>query len=507
LLFLPSITRMKRAPSSPTKASPWRWFLLAVVLGWGGFTGWHAWLKPLPGGISFTGPDREVAADTVRFLADVTCPGPDGPVIRQEIFDEALHLIAHAEHLIVADLFLFNDYLGQATAAHRHLSREVAAALIARKQARPDLTIVVITDPVNDAYGGGEAAPLRALRDAGIPVVITKLDRLRDSNPLWSGFWRLAVKPLGTSPGGWLPHPFAAAAGKVGLRSWLALLNFKANHRKVIIADTPHRHGEGREPAALVMSANPHDGSSAHGNVAFAVRGAIAEDLLHSESAVLEMSGYPSAPNLADHLRSHLAAPITPTAQMRVLTEGAIRRALLDAFAATGKGDRIDLALFYLSDRKIIAALKSAAARGAHIRLLLDQNRDAFGYAKDGVPNKPVAAELTSAHPNITVRWYDTRGEQFHAKAVLVHRSDRSLLLAGSANLTRRNLANLNLETNLALTAPGDFPALIAAQDWFEGLWHNRTGPCTLPYADGADDSLLRRWKYRVQEATGLGTF
>lgn len=498
---------MMRASSSPIIARACRWFILAGLLGWGGFTGWHAWRKPLPDGLSFTGPARAVAADDVRLLTDVTFPGPDGPVIRQEIFDEALRLISNAEHLIVADLFLFNDYLGQAATAHRRLSREVAAALIARKQARPELTIVVITDPLNDAYGGSEAAPLRALRTAGIPVVLTDLNRLRDSNPLWSGFWRLAVKPFGTSPGGWLPHPFAADAGKVGLRSWLALLNFKANHRKVIIADAPRRAGPGREPAALVMSANPHDGSSAHGNVAFTVRGAIAEDLLRSEAAVLKMSGYASPPELPDPLRSDTAEPGPATAQMRVLTEGAIRRALLDAFAVTGEGDRIDLALFYLSDRKIIAALKSAAARGAHIRLLLDQNRDAFGYAKDGVPNKPVAAELTAAHPNITVRWYDTRGEQFHAKAVLVHRADRSLLLAGSANLTRRNLADLNLETNLALEAPGDFPALITAQDWFDGLWHNRTGPCTLPYADGADDALLRRWKYRVQEATGLGTF
>lgn len=498
---------MKRTPAAPAKPRLWRWLLLAGLLGWAGFTGWHAWLKPLPVGLGFTGPARAVAADDVRFLNDVTFPGADGPVIRQEIFDEALRLIADAEHLIVADLFLFNDYLGKTAKAHRQLSREVAAALIARKQARPGLTIVVLTDPVNDAYGGGEAAPLRALRDAGIPVVITKLDRLRDSNPLWSGFWRLAVKPFGTSPGGWLPHPFAADAGKVGLRSWFALLNFKANHRKVIIADTPRRDVVGRELAALVMSANPHDGSSAHGNVAFAVRGAIAEDLLRSVTAVLEMSGHASLPELPDHLRSLAVEPITPAAQMHVLTEGAIRRALLDALAATHAGDRIDLALFYLSDRKIIAALKAAAARGASIRLLLDQNRDAFGYAKDGVPNKPVAAELTAAHPNVTVRWYDTRGEQFHAKAVLVHRADRGLLLAGSANLTRRNLADLNLETNLALDAPADFPTLTAAGDWFDSLWHNRIGTATLPYDAGADDSFLRRWKYRVQEATGLGTF
>ncbi|MFU8869003.1 carboxyl transferase domain-containing protein, partial [Natronococcus sp.] len=44
-----------------------------------------------------------------------------------------------------------------------------------------------------------------------------------------------------------------------------------------------------RELVALVMSANPHDGSSAHGNVALAVRGAVVHDLLRSEQAVLAL--------------------------------------------------------------------------------------------------------------------------------------------------------------------------------------------------------------------------
>jgi hypothetical protein len=43
-------------------------------------------------------------------------------VIEQEIFDEALQLIAGAEHFIVADLFLFNDYLGKTGAAYRPLA-------------------------------------------------------------------------------------------------------------------------------------------------------------------------------------------------------------------------------------------------------------------------------------------------------------------------------------------------------------------------------------------------
>ncbi len=345
------------------------------------------------------------------------------------------------------------------------------------------------------------------MRDAGIPVVLTQLNRLRDSNPLWSGFWRLAIKPWGVSRGGWWPHPFSASAGKVGLRSWLTLLNFKANHRKVIITDTPKSDGSGRELTAMVMSANPHDGSSAHGNVALVVRGPVAGDLLRSEQAVLTMSGYPQSIQLNAGLAVESGPSTEAEAHLRLVTEGGIRRTLLETLNLTGAGDRIDLAMFYLSDRKVVGALKAAADRGVTLRLLLDQNRDAFGYAKDGVPNKPVAAELASAHSNIMVRWYDTRGEQFHAKAILVQHADRTTLFAGSANLTRRNLGDLNLETNLILEGPVDYPAISDALQWFDDLWHNRKAPYSLPYAQGADDSLLLYWKYRLQEATGLGTF
>ena len=54
------------------------------------------------------------------------------------------------------------------------------------------------------------------------------------------------------------PNPFGCEP--VTVRSWLAILNLKANHRKVAIAD------DGTELRALITSANPHDGSSAHTN-------------------------------------------------------------------------------------------------------------------------------------------------------------------------------------------------------------------------------------------------
>ena len=70
--------------------------------------------------------------------------------------------------------------------------------------------------------------------------------------------------------------------------------------------------------------------------------------------------------------------------------------------------------MFYLSARRLIRALLAAAERGATLRLLLDPNREAFGYPKPGLPNRPVAAELTrKSAGNLTVRWAHTHQEQF----------------------------------------------------------------------------------------------
>ena len=43
-------------------------------------------------------------------------------------------------------------------------------------------------------------------------MVLTDLRRLRDSHPIYSGFWRMFGPWFGTSPGGLRPHPFAKDA-------------------------------------------------------------------------------------------------------------------------------------------------------------------------------------------------------------------------------------------------------------------------------------------------------
>ena len=68
--------------------------------------------------------------------------------------------------------------------------------------------------------------------------------------------------------GGWLPNPLDESVDPISFGDWARLLNFKANHRKVIIAD------DGRDGlVTIVGSANPHDASSAHSNTALKITG------------------------------------------------------------------------------------------------------------------------------------------------------------------------------------------------------------------------------------------
>jgi phosphatidylserine/phosphatidylglycerophosphate/cardiolipin synthase-like enzyme len=490
---------------------------------------WHARLKPLPAGLSLRGEVHWVDAGRVAFRRDLTAVDDAGAIRRERgIFPALFDLVDHAEHYILLDFFLFNDYRGrQAGVIERPLAAELADRLLARREAVPGLVIDVVTDPINSAYNGARAPALERLREAGVNVIVTNLDRLRDSNPFYSVCWRLLLRWL---PQGWfrLPHPFAAGGERVGLASWLRLINFKANHRKVAVVD---RNGGW---IGLVTSANPHGASSSHSNVALLVADdGFAGDLHRREAVVARFSGgrlrpLPKLPKLPEMREMPNMPETSPTATLpqgsgrlatagtgpklavRLLTERCIREVVVADLEAAGAGDEVTLAMFYLADRAVVRALLAAARRGAQVRLILDPNRDAFGYVKNGVPNRPVAAELRrKSNGRIAVRWYNTHGEQFHTKLLFVrHTGGIAVANLGSANFTRRNIGGWNLETNIHLAGPAAAPPLVAVADYLDILWENRGGRrCTLPAAAFADDSRLKYLQYRLQEMLGLGTF
>jgi phosphatidylserine/phosphatidylglycerophosphate/cardiolipin synthase-like enzyme len=477
--------------------------LWAVVALWNLF-------KPLPAGVAVRGEIVTTPLADLRFLSDVTSADVYGErVVRQQIFDSMLELIGEAREYLVLDFFLFNGQRGADLEAkpHRELSTELRDALMARKRAVPGLRVLIIVDPINDVYGALPSRDLATLRGLGIAVVRVDLDSLRDSNPIYSALWRLTMR-WWSGDGQGEPrytNPLDAGPDKVSFGAGARLLNFKADHRKVILGD------DGRGGlTGIITSANPHDASSLHSNVGIRVSGPALLPLLESEISLAHAAGWQGNWPLPELAPATVASPET-TAQVQVLTEGEIGRALINNIAATRVGDAIDVAMFYLSERDTVRALISAAKRGVAVRVILDPNKDAFGRTKNGIPNRSVATELgAAAEGAIKVRWFRTHGEQFHAKLVAIRTANEFWFTLGSANLTRRNLDNYNLEANLAASVPLDSAIAAQVTVWFDALWTNR-GPPELEYTAEfgayADPAQGTYWLYRIMESTGLSTF
>ncbi len=476
-------------------------------------------LVPAPSAVAMAG--MQYSATSMQFLRDSSWLDPQGNrQLSQELFDEIFQMIGDAQELILLDMFLFNAWQGPVPERHRALAAEMTNALIEQKRRHEAIQIIVISDPINTVYGGLESVHFTQLQAAGIPVVLTDLSRLQDSNPTWSGFWRYLLQPFGNGPGDLLPNPFGE--GRVSLRSYLALLNFKANHRKLLVSDQ-----NGKNLRGLVASANPHDGSSAHRNVALSFAGPAVLDLINAERQLLAMNEASQAIQrldtalarlLVDQKDSSLSQadelpvekPALHVPLVQVLSESKIHEAALSALDRAAAGDAVNLAMFYLSERKIIRALTNAVARGVAVRVLLDINNDAFGRQKNGVPNRPVAAELAAA--GVDVRWCATSGEQCHSKWLHVAYKDAAasehVFLLGSANFTRRNLLDLNLETNVQVRTVAEEVIAIEMIGFFEEQWNNPQGRTySYPYEDYANNSVWLKLQYRFMEFSGLSTF
>jgi hypothetical protein len=505
----------------PLRRRWWSRILLAVGLLWVLLALWHGH-KPLPPGVHVAGPWVQTPVESLRFLADLSSADQQGsPRHEKQIHPATLDLIRNARDFLLLDYFLFNGSGGPKGPLRYEnglapVSAELIAALRELKLAQPSLPVLVLIDPINDYYRQGLPASLAGLQAQGVVVVTTRLDPLRDSNPLYSTPWRMLGGPwLPTGGAGSIRNPLDAQGPPIRLGALLRLPNFKANHRKVVLT------GDGTGSLlGVVASANPHDASSAHSNVALRVQGEALRALLASELAVARFSGWQGGDFAAFEQAASGGAQVDPgdasgpgdsgATRAAIATEGAIRAQLLERLDSTGPGDAIDIAQFYLSDRKVIRALREAARRGVAVRLLLDPNKDAFGFEKSGRPNREVAGELlASAGKSLQLRWYRTHGEQFHAKLAAVRRHERLWFTLGSANFTRRNLGDYNLEANVMVETPVDSILAADVMRWYETLWTNPPGICDCS-ADASAWPLpgrMRYWLYRFMEGSGTSTF
>ncbi len=138
---------------------------------------------------------------------------------------------------------------------------------------------------------------------------------------------------------------------------------------------------------------------------------------------------------------SIVVAATLPGAEIRPLA-----LALIDDATHT-----LDLELFVLTDTGIVHALEAAAARGVHVRILLD-------------PSQPSSAPSYAAlrGDGIDVRWYRSHGELLHAKAII---ADFTSVLFGSANWSGGGFAR-NHELDIDLPrAPRVAAGMLAQMD------------------------------------------
>lgn len=450
------------------------------------------WTTPTPKGTSYNSPQSTVS--DIRMLYDLSYMKDDELIHDQTILDEQINMIQKAKDFVVADIFLYNEYYNTEKYQFPHSTQRLTDALIAQKQKQPGLKAYIITDEINNSYSAVLNNQFRQLEENGIKVIVTDSSKVRDSNPLYAGYYRTYIRHFGLGGNGWMNNPFGDNGPKVNIRNYLRLLNFKANHRKVLITDN----------GAIVSSSNPHDGSSYHSNIAFQFSGEAVKYLLEAEKAVAAFSGT----EIKNVEYKDSASAARADTEVQVLTENKIKDKILENIKSTESGDRIDLGMFYLAHREIIGQLIQAADRGVDIRVILDPNKDAFGFEKNGIPNRQAAAELIKKSDNkIQVRWYLTHGEQFHTKVIAFYKKDAVVLIGGSANYTRRNLDNYNLEADLMVTVKNNDPLAGEFTDYYSRIWENRDGIYTADFSEYQDDSLWKVLVYRFQERTGLCTF
>ncbi|MFY9614787.1 MAG: phosphatidylserine/phosphatidylglycerophosphate/cardiolipin synthase family protein [Candidatus Dormiibacterota bacterium] len=127
--------------------------------------------------------------------------------------------------------------------------------------------------------------------------------------------------------------------------------------------------------------------------------------------------------------------------ELRIVTsypENQVRPAVLAAVAAARRA--VFIQMYVLTDVEVMSALSAAARRGVGVWILFDPNQEL---------NQAAASRLRQA--GVMARFYRTRGEKLHAKAMVV---DGRTLLVGSANWTSSGFTR-NHELDVVIRSPG----------------------------------------------------
>jgi hypothetical protein len=425
-----------------------------------------------------------------------------------DIAPKALEMIQNANKVVIASIFLF-DTLYSDDEIKWDVVADFTDLLVQKKKENPNITVALILDPVNRAYGKRISSSMDAMLKAGIDIFISDLLATKSATalPLRESIHHVGRFLNKTLTFGLLGDvgdlvadrnvPIQTPLGQgVSINKLWNALALKANHRKVLVVDS------GDTYELMVTSANPHNASIPNSNYGTTVRGDLAkyvymvlrEDAKHSIELDLAIWHYEEDRKIRkeygrQYLRGHLPhfdlkdiqpgqnSKETPVA-VSFMTESLIRDQIIAMLSEVESDDEVRIQMFYLSNIPVIQAIMDASKIvGRPVRIILDPNKDAFNIEKDGTPNRQVAYYLMEERIeqglNLEIRWYDTHGEQNHAKIMSITNPAKGKyeIINGSANWTKKNLEDINMEANIRIVGSEKVTRKFNAI--FDLLWTN----------------------------------
>ena len=432
-------------------------------------------IKNPPLGINYESQIRET--ENAEFHYDLTYLDKDGNIqYDRNLWDATLKVVDNAKDYLVIEMFLFNDLYNKDKEHFPEFAKEYTEKLIKKQKENPNLKVYVLADENNNFYGAFEHPFITSMKNAGINVIIVDIFKLKDTFPWYSPFWRTFIEPMGNPQNkGWITNFYGDMWPKLTVRNLLRALNVKADHRKVFL----------NEKEVVVSSANIHDPSYFHENIAVYADGPIVKDVLHDLQLVAKFSdseidtgstdeetvndvsvskddkaaidrekvntvGVPGNSDINAE-KNEITDIEGKTYKIQYLTEAAIGKYLDTDIDNLKSGDELLMGMYFLADKGVIDRLIKAANRGVKIRIIFDRSRDAFGMSTNGLPNKPVSKKLKKkTKGKIEIKWYFTNNEQYHTKITLIKKTDGNVIInAGSANLIKKNIRGYIMDQTL----------------------------------------------------------
>ena len=514
-------------------------------------------IKTPPEGVDYESPVRD--SKNVDFHYDLTYLDKDGNIkYDRKIWDATYEVVDNAKDYLVIEMFLFNDIYNKDVDKFPEFAKEYTRRLVKKKMENPNLKVYILSDENNDLYGAFEHPLITEMKNAGIDVIDVDIYKLKDTFPWYSPIWRSVIKPFGNPQGkGWITNFYGPMWPKLTLRNLFRALNVKADHRKIFL----------NEDKVVIASANIHDPSYFHENVAISADGEITKDILRDLQLVAKFSGG----NIDVSSESEAKKPVNiknfQASKIKFKEDESLKSDLqkqveqieknkgnfidkgTKEFYETGEltknedvlqnddpnnsykvqfeseakigenldkdidslkaGDEVLMGMYFLADRPVIDKLIKAANRGVKVRIIFDRSRDAFGMSTNGLPNKPVSKKLKKKTKNkIEIKWYFTNNEQFHTKIMLMKKTDGNVIIhTGSANLIKKNIRGYIMDANFRILTNKNSKLTKDIYTYFDRLWENKDGLFTINFDDEPTTKASQDFMYKILDAAQLGSF